>query len=107
MIGDLNRRITLQEEIKVADGAGGFTSSWQNVADNPEIYASIIPLTSGEILHYSKLSHKVNYQITIRYRDDITSAMRITHANKSYEIKSVINIQGKNKYLKILAEGEG
>jgi len=106
MIGDLNRRIIFQEEIKASDGAGGYVSTWQNIENIPEVYASVIPLSSAEILHYRQLSHHVNYQIVIRYRDDIKNPMRIINDGKIYYIKTISDIQGRKKYLKILAEGE-
>jgi len=106
MIGDLNRRITIQYEELTPDGAGGFIGEWKKLENQPEVYASIIPLSSGEVLHYRQLSHVVNYQINIRYRNDIKANMRIVHDEVIYNIKSVIDIKNQSRYLKILAEAD-
>ena len=106
MIGDLNRRIVFQEEVKISDGAGGYISEWQDIVNVPEVFASVIPLSSAEILHFSRLQHQVNYQIIVRYRADIKSSMRIIHDDVIYDIKALNNVQGKSKYLRILANTE-
>lgn len=35
----LRHRLTLQQEVKTADGAGGYVRTWQNIAD---LWAEII-----------------------------------------------------------------
>ena len=106
MIGDLNRRIVFQEEVKISDDAGGYISEWQDIANTPEVFACIIPLTAAEVLHYQQFQYQVNYQIIVRYRDDIIPSMRIIHDDVVYDIESIVNLQGKNKYFKILALSE-
>jgi len=103
MIGALNKRITVQELIKTPDGGGGFSQVWQSVASNPNIYAMVKPVSSSEQLSFHKLENNITHRIIIRYRADLNTAMRIINGTAVYDIKSIINIEGRNEYLEILA----
>ena len=103
MIGDLKHRVTLQESVRASDGGGGFTESWQSLAAAPDVYASIVPLSGGEQLRYHQLESTVTHRITIRYRTDVTPAMRIVKDATVYDITSVAAQEGRAVYLEILA----
>ncbi len=103
MIGDLKQRITLQALSRSADGGGGFTGGWQNITLNPEVSASIVPLSGSEQLRFHQLETTVTHRIIVRYRTDITAAMRIMWQDKIYHIISVTDKGGLGTYLEILA----
>jgi len=107
MIGKLNQRITIQRAVKTDDGGGGFNFSWQSVVNNPSVYAAIQPLSAGESFQFSKLEFKASHRIIIRYREDITTEMKIVSGDKSYTIKAVQDIQGLKNYLEIIVNEEG
>jgi SPP1 family predicted phage head-tail adaptor len=103
MISELRHRVTLQEQVRMPDGGGGFTVSWQNIASVPEVYAEIVPLTGAEQLRYHQLATSVTHKITLRYRSDVTPALRLLHGSVVYDITSVTNQNGLSAYLEILA----
>lgn len=103
MIGDLKHRITLQQLVLTPDGGGGFTEAWQDLAATPVVYASVMPVSGGEQLRYHQLETAVTHRITIRYRADVTSAMRILHDGAAYNLFSVTDRGGLGTYLDILA----
>lgn len=103
MIGDLKQRVTVQESALTPDGSGGFTESWQAVAADPEIYAEIIPLSGGEQLRFHQLEITATHRITIRYRGDVTPAMRMVKSATVYDIASVTDRGGRGVWLDILA----
>jgi SPP1 family predicted phage head-tail adaptor len=107
MIGKLNKRITIQEQNRTPDGGGGFSVVWQSIAANPSVYASVVPLSGGEVLSMRQLENTVTHRVMIRYRSDITTAMRILNGTEVYDIKSIINIGGRNEYIEILATARG
>jgi SPP1 family predicted phage head-tail adaptor len=103
MISDLKHRIALQESVLTADGGGGFTGTWQNIAAVPDIYAEIMPLSGGEQLRFHQLETTVTHRITIRYRDDVSPALRILKGTTVYNIVSVTDRGGLETWLDILA----
>jgi SPP1 family predicted phage head-tail adaptor len=103
MIGALKHRVALQQAVRSADGGGGFTETWQNLATAPEVYAAIVPLSGGEQLRFHQLEAAVTHRITIRYRTDITPAMRIVKDGTVYDIISALDRNGEGIYLEILA----
>ncbi|MBI3440666.1 MAG: phage head closure protein [Proteobacteria bacterium] len=103
MISEMKRRITLQEQVRTPDGGGGFTVTWQNIATVPEVYAAIVPLSGAEQLRHHQLEASVTHRITLRYRSDVTTAMRIVHDTTVYHITAVIDQDGLGTSLEILA----
>jgi len=102
MIGELKKRITVQEVVETPDGGGGFTDAWQSISTNPDLYASITPLSSGESLKFHQLENSATHKIIIRYRDDLTTSMRILNGTTVYDINAIADIKGRNEYLEIL-----
>lgn len=107
MIGQFNKRITFEKQIKTDDGGGGFSVSWEELENVPEVYANISPLSSKEIFSYLKREVKVSHKIIIRYRNDISVEMRVVSGDKIYGIKAIKDLQGLNRYLEITADEEG
>lgn len=104
MIGGMRERVTFQEESRVDDNGGGYALTWANIADTPTMYAEVVPLSAGEALRYRQLEATVTHKVTIRYRDDITSAMRISHGAKVYNVRSLLNRDARGRFLEMLVE---
>ena len=79
MIGDLDNRITLETPVRTADSYGGATLTWSEIAS---VWARIEALSSRETTPREMRTHEIRYRITIRYRDDVTTDMRILHGAK-------------------------
>ena len=99
----LRHRITFQEPNDTADGAGGVTRGWSTVAS---VWAEVIPLQSGndESLLDAEMQSTTRMRITTRYRDDITTDMRILFGSRSFNIRSVVNAEEAGVILEIMAE---
>ena len=91
----LRHRITFQEPNDTADGAGGVTRGWSDVAT---VWAEVIPLRSGN--DESLLDAEM--QGTTRLR--ITTAMRIVFGTRLFNIRSVVNAEEASVILEITAE---
>lgn len=102
----LNKRITLQEEVKTPDGAGGYSLSWRDIAT---VWAEIKPLSAnkGDEAFVSMQQEGRSYAIiTIRHREDVTHKLRILYGLRLFNIISVTNPDEANVYLELLvAEG--
>lgn len=103
MIGALRHRIRFQRPVRTPDGGGGFSEIWQDLLLSPEVYASIMPLSGTEQLRFHQLESSATHRITVRYRDDIQSSMRILHDAAVYDVSAVTDRDGLGIWLDILA----
>lgn len=97
----LRHKMSLQDEIKTPDGAGGFTRSWKTVAD---IWAEITPLSGRETFFASRLQSAVSHKIAIRYRKGISAGQRLVYDNRLFNIRSISNEQANNEVIELLVE---
>lgn len=73
-IGDLTERVTFQEEVRVGDGGGGYSTTWQDVVT---VWAEVRPLSGRERLHAEQLEATADYRVVIRSRAGLDEAMRV------------------------------
>ena len=69
-IGEMQDRIVIQSK---STGAGAVT--WTTV---DTVWASVRPLSAGEGLQTEAVRSTVQYEVTIRYRADVTPVMRLS-----------------------------
>ena len=106
-VGDLRHLISLQNSTNTSDGAGGFTQSYSTIAD---VFASINPKKGTETFSDGaqgmQVENPVTHEIFIRYRDDITinNTTKIVFGTREFNIRSILNLEEKNRLLKIEAE---
>lgn len=101
LIGDLNKRITLQYSTRVGDGMGGFTLSWVDAAT---IFAAIWPLSAKEQVQNQSMTMTITGRIRIRYRSVLRPSWRIRFGNRYYNIMSIINVNERNEYLDLMVK---
>lgn len=100
-IGQLDKRVTIQETVRVPDGGGGYTETWKDVAT---VWASLQPLSGREVIQSGQLQAQVPHRVRIRYRPGITAANRLTFKGRTLEIISVANIDERNVELELLCQ---
>jgi len=71
----LSERIVIQTLSTSVDNQGGRSSSWSTLAT---VWADVRPLTARETLAAKSAASLVGYEVTTRYRSDVTPKMRIT-----------------------------
>lgn len=98
----LRHKLTLQQEVQTADGAGGYTRSWSDVAD---VWAEILSASGGaasgirggkEILFAGQLQSQVTHKILLRARDGVTAGMRLLFENRAFNIVYIADT-GENR----------
>ncbi len=99
--GRLRHRVTLQSAADTADGGGGFTTTWSDVAT---VWAAIEPLKSRERLFAQQLENPVTHRVTIRYRAGVTAKMRLEFGARVFNIRGVINAGERDRTLELLCE---
>lgn len=104
-IGNMRRRLTVQFKTETADGAGGYTRTWDT---QETVWGNIEPMSGNKVLIGGELSAVVTHKIYIRYRSDITTQNRIVYGSRTFQIHAAIIIQEKQRYLQLSCqEGVG
>lgn len=104
MIGKLRDRLTIQRQVRTPDNSGGFAVNWENIPDDPVVFAEIAPLTFREEIRFRQIATQASHRITIRYRADIAADMRLIDGAKTYNIVSLLPLDSRLEYLVIIAE---
>lgn len=100
--GKLRHRVTLQRYVLGSPSqtlTGAPDGGWE---DYLTVSASIEPISGREPFlaqaHLSEITHKVR----MRYRDGITSAMRVSWNGRLFDIKYSMNWEERNRELQLL-----
>lgn len=102
--GKLRTKITIERETSTPDSQGGQSLAWSTHAT---IKAYLKPMSGGERLQAMRLEANQTHRIYIRYRDDLLTTDRIVIGNRKFQIRALINIEERNKWIEIYAdEGE-
>ncbi len=100
-IGAYHQRLHVQQENAVADTGGGTVMGWTTI---DTVWASIEPVNGSETVIAGKLSGTITHRVRMRYAPAITPAMRFVLGSRVFNIRSIKNIQERNRALEILAE---
>jgi len=98
-IGRLRHRLTLEAAARTPDGGGGAAETWTTVA---EVWGQIRPTGGSEAFDADALAGRISHEITLRYRDGVTPAMRFAHGSRRFEIAAVIDVDERRRWLKCL-----
>ena len=104
LASQLRHRIVIEQPTETADGTGGFTTSWTTLTS---VWADIQPLTrsSGrEQFAEGQLQERTRWRITIRYREDVTEKMRISYNSRVFNIRAIIDLDGREEQLILIVE---
>ncbi len=96
--GKLDRRITLQAPNLAQDAAGEPVPSWADVAT---VWAAVVPLRGRELIAAQSEVPSAAFKVRIRWRSDLTEAMRIQHGGQAYGIQQIAEL-GRREGLELL-----
>ncbi len=95
-IGALRQRVTLEAPVDTPDGAGGFARSYAPVA---QVWARIAPTSAREDFVEQRAEQSISHLVTIRWRDDVASAMRFSFRGRKLLIRSVFDPDERRRFL--------
>ena len=99
--GLLNRRLVLEAPVESADGAGGVSRSFAEVAT---LWVSVTPVSAARQIEAERLGAKVTHRLHLRFSSDITTRHRFRDGDRIYRIASLRDRDGRKRFLQIEAE---
>jgi SPP1 family predicted phage head-tail adaptor len=100
-IGKLNRLVTLQQPSTTQDAAGQPAPTWSDLAS---VWANIRYLSGMETIKAGAETAVVNASIRIRYRSDVTAAMRVSIGETVFQIKAVMPDEAGRQFVDLAVE---
>jgi SPP1 family predicted phage head-tail adaptor len=84
----LDQRITIQAQSQTQDDDGQPVIAWTTLVS---CFAHVEDFKGHEYVAASATRDMVITKITVRYREDVTAAMRVVWRNTTYNIKAVLS----------------
>lgn len=101
--GDLRHRVTIQQLTTTYNEYNEPVQTWSDVA---AVYAAVEPLSGREFFAAEQTQARVNTRIIIRYRAGIMPTMRVAWGARIYNIRAVIDTEGRHEELQLMCEEE-
>lgn len=99
--GALRHFVTIEMFSWAQNSLGEAIETWTTYA---QLWANVEPLTGREIFSAGQIAAEIIAHAFCRFDIGITAKMRLVHEGKRYNIRSVINVGGRNQTLELLLE---
>lgn len=100
-IGELNKRITINQKSDVSDGMGGSSIGWTPLAT---VWAHVRPKSGTEQNRNDGAQAVSGYLFVIRQRDDVLENMQIVWMGVPFNIRFVARHGYQQQFMEIDAE---
>lgn len=101
VIGALRHRVTLEAPVRTPDEGGAATITWTSLGS---VFARIEPTAGREIEQADGIAARVTHKVLIRHRPDVTAAMRLVEGTRVLEIRAVLDLDGRRRWMQCLCE---
>jgi len=85
--GDLTELVDIEQETRVSNGQGGYTTSWEKFSDE---WTEIVGLSGDEALLAGVQRSVQQWRVIMRRRDDVKPKNRLIWGDTTLDIKSVM-----------------
>ena len=100
-IGARARRFVLEIPLESPDGFGGVIRSYR---PGPQLWGAMEMLSGSERVRADRPEQGLTHRITLRYRDGVTGAMRLTSGLRRFAIRAASDPDGSRRDLVCLVE---
>lgn len=101
MIGELNKRVTIQTNTATRGTTGQAIEAWTDTATR---WAAIEPLTGREYWQAQQVNAEMTVKITIRYYAGLTVKNRVKYGSRYFDILSTQNLNEGNKFMVLMCK---
>lgn len=102
--GALRTELSLQRPALTPDGLGGHSEDWSEVAT---LFARVEPVSAGVRFGAGQTVETTTHRITVRFRADLASGMRLVRDGRVFELVSVHDPDETGRYLVCRAREKG
>lgn len=100
-IGALRHRVVIEVPVRTPTDGGAAIETWLPLA---EVSAEIVPLRGQEVFEGDRLLGRDLFDVRMRHRDDITTAMRIVFETRIFDIRHVRDPDMRGRWLVLVCE---
>ena len=100
-IGARRRRFVLEMPLDQPDGFGGVLTHY---AAGPALWGAIVPAGATERVRAGREESVVTHRVSLRYREGVTAAMRLTSGLRRFAIRATEDPDGRRRDLVCLVE---
>jgi len=101
--GRLRHLATLQEKVKVSDGAGGNSVDW---IESRKLWCDIRPISAAQKFESMRKESSISHEITIRGTEDVTTKNRIMFKGRLFNIDGIRDIDERG-IMSVITASEG
>jgi SPP1 family predicted phage head-tail adaptor len=101
LIGELRQRVIIEAPVDAPDDIGGLIRNYTQLT---QAWAKIEALASSERFVEQRLEQSRRFTVTLRWRGDVTSQMRILFRGQILLIRSVEEQDATRRFLTCLCE---
>jgi len=100
-IGRMDRRFVIERVGRSADGGGGAVETWTGIG---VAWAAVQTPGGAEALQADGLAGRLRHEVIIRWRGDVTPAMRLREGARILDIRAAFDPDGRRRWLKCICE---
>ena len=100
-IGARSRRFVLEMPLESPDGFGGVIRSYRQ---GPQLWGAMEMLSGSERVRADRPEQSLTHKITLRYREGVSGAMRLTCGLRRFAIRAASDPDGSRRDLVCLVE---
>ena len=100
-VGNLRHGLIIEAPLRAGDEAGSAVTSWSFVAT---VWAAVRSLPGREFVDADGVSARVSHEVTIRWRGDLTAAMRFHDGSRIFLIRAVRDVDDRRRRMTCLVE---
>jgi SPP1 family predicted phage head-tail adaptor len=102
--GMLRTVIQFQRKTRTADGSGGFTEVWNNLA-GAATRGKFTPLSGREAFTDSRINADTKNKLVTRYFPSVTESDRVVIGGRIYNIRYIQDIEYKRRWYSFDLDG--
>ncbi len=95
-IGDLNKQLALEQPVDTLDDIGSVARIWSLV---DHVWAQITPVAGREDFAAEHDESVLTHRILIRWRPDVTGAMRLRQNARCFNIHAALDWDEKRRFM--------
>jgi SPP1 family predicted phage head-tail adaptor len=94
--GRFNRQLTIENEIEIADGCGGYVSRYE---PQDTVWAHVCPMRALTLQRADNSAVEISHRILVRFRANISSKTRFVTGSRRFEVEAVKDPDETRRYL--------